>query len=1127
MDDHDGRPPKRQKLDEHNRLNSIPVTRADQLHSWTEFQQSTDPSVKSRLTAFKDHLASIAHTEDIAQQSRQLRLLKEYCEWQKAPSDDQVHFIDLLSTWSFAVDNNAEAIISAVPAALAQLLKTMSETLEFQPFGLALIDSLLKRDQSKLFEKCLSAPRSKPHLASPCLRLLTEMVSFGIGARANEFWIRRDLVMYKFEAVLEQHNTNKSLEERRKPTVRRMALRLLLAMLKYLGTDAKADMLVQGRALNACLHGLPLDGDDIVVDLLRTIKSSLVDEEEVPRACIVSFFKAGRLDLLASLYRFEVEDDISEARDAVREALQSLMEQVCTTSKGVLLPSRGWYTSSTAVTPFQGAEDDYIDLGLGSLYHYEDQKTQVQNMELALFIPKLRHDDPLQSALLLQILQAVPELVAEYFSKSQTQKLPTPNSEDVAWRAHFAFLFSIVEHKIPSSFEPSSGPPQPRVVVESIVPKPVDRNYLNKLLSSKDGILIVSGARLLTIILKKLSDVLNAFTQFQEGNAKSYVWQQGIDELSELVEGRIPTSRDLSLALQHASKAEASYGALLECLQQYYTSLPHVAETNTFDIGPIMAEVCSSLEEHDSTNDSSTLLDQLSYCVQIAGIASSTKWLHKTNNEAVSPLIRVLTNVLVHASREEAKTILRTLRKVLTYRGILSPGQGAFAAFCSSLTDQKKFSPTDELYLFVDSCVVRTNQKPVKYLDELEHASQLVSDKKSLSLVAGAVAEQWSFACKKYEGSKSSLKNIAAWIARFFALLDAAGENYRVMMHLQENMLKGSTGKPREYLQDAIDKTRKKPMALEEEWQLNQEASPRDADQDTDMLDKPASPATNAMDKLLNEATPVPDSLQGLDKWPADFDIELEVDTNRLHRLLLCIASPDEEIRLQTNQILQQITHTVDTTSSHSQKHQVYLVLGELCETLRQQGTSHPQPVIIPELADTLLRIMIDPIHTLYAKANKFLLQKPSWPARRVISYWIETILYREPDHPDAWSAEVEWLLQLLLKGLRTEIDLDLYRRTGLWEKVLSLYSSPVLTQPYKQLILALLKAACSIKGGTDMLWTRFGVYSWLRMQEFTDKDDSKQMRALREKMETECSKEVIETWKIACSLTKKHVASQ
>jgi len=183
--------------------------------------------------------------------------------------------------------------------------------------------------------------------------------------------------------------------------------------------------------------------------------------------------------------------------------------------------------------------------------------------------------------------------------------------------------------------------------------------------------------------------------------------------------------------------------------------------------------------------------------------------------------------------------------------------------------------------------------------------------------------------------------------------------------------------------------------------------------------------------------------------------------------------------------------------------------------------------VIIPELADALLRIMLHPTHSLYAKANKFVLQKASWPAKRVILYWVEKILHREPDDADAWTSEVEWLLQLLLKGLRTEVDLDLYRRTGLWEKVLSLYSSPVLAPSSRQIVLALLKAACSITGGVDMLWTRFGVYSWLRMHELSDKDNDKQIRALREQMEKECSQELIEAWKIACSLTRKHTDHQ
>lgn len=1112
------RPPKRRKLSNEDVGTPRSIGSANNLHNLLKFKQSTDPAVRNSLIAFKDHLAAITRLESTAEQSRQFQYLKEYCQWQKATAEEQLDFYDLLSTWSFAVENNADGVISAATSALAQFLKIIGGSLELRQFGLALIDSLLRRDQAKLFEKSLAAPKSRPHLASPCLRLLTEILSFDAGTRAHEFWYRRDLFLQRLEVCLNPPESIGDAEDRKKPSVRRMALRLVISMLKYLDASAKTDLLFQGRALHACLKSLSQDGDDIVVDLLSAVQKSLVNDNTTPRNALVRFFNSTHLECLLELYSFELDED-EEAKDKIRAVTHDLLLQLCTTEKGIILPQTGWYPLSSTRVDLAKMQDDYIDLGMDSPFYFDDykEKIPITNTTLSTFSQKLRpYNDDLQSSLLLRMFDAVPELLADYFSRRR-QMLPA-NSDDAQWRAQFALILSIVDLGVPKDLGHSAQPQEPppvTIVIESIVPRPVDRTYMVKLLQSEDPILQISAATLIARCLNKLEKA--ELLLGQKAATNTYLWQQASEKLSELVQARLPSIRDLNTALRKSKEGVQS--AFLECLLAYHEVLPHSISSTDFDIGPLMLALCQSITDTEENTES--MLAQLAICVQIAETSSSTRWLHKSDNDTLSPVSQILQTCLELEASQPRGNILNSLRSIVLHKGILDQASLSFAALCTSFNSDKEFSPGPELFNFFDNCVVRASSKPVKYVDSVEQASREVSDRKLLSLFVGTIPEQWTIFLKRYESDKKVVKTVAMWIARLFSLLDEAGENYRIMLHFQQEMLKAAQGKTREYLQEALDKVRKKPVTIDEQYKVD-EASQIQPQSHIQVIDKQAV-AREDLDSVCNQFTPVPESLHGLDRWPAGFDIELEITTKRLQRLILCLSSPDDEIRLQANQIVQQLASTPENNSDYDGKEQINLILGELTETLKQSDLSQPLPAVIPLSANALLETAVRPQHIMFPKINKFLLRRPSWTAKGIIHYWIEHILRRETDgdEEDQWNKEREWLLNILVSGLRVQLDVDLYREHNVWEHLLSLYASPCLSLGNRKLILALLWQCAGMEKGADMLWTRFGVYSWLLIVKDSDEALKDRIDVLLQKLREESDRPMIEEWKIACKATK------
>jgi len=1081
------------------------IHNVSQLQDLLHFKQSVDPSVKQGINHFKDFLTSITRNEDVAEQSHQLKILRAYCDGQAAPSKDQVSFPDLLSTWSFAAQSENDALSSAVPAALAQFFRTISGFLEFREFGLSLCHGLLARDQLRLFDRGLGAPRSKEHLISPCLRLLTEITSFDGGALAGNVFARRDMLYKRVDNLLgfvRSHHEVEDLITRRKPSVRRMALRFVLANFKFLPDGAsKAELLVHGKTLHSCVRHLSSDGDDIVVEFLHAI-DRIIEDEGIPRPSKIRFLNSGNLSALAALYDYmkgQEDDTSTNAIKAVRQSVHTMLIKVCTTRKGIMQNQSGWYPTG-ADPESMTVQADCIDLGLESPTYFDDYESSVpvSNGILSTFLQQLKPEtDTLQAALVLKIFQAAPELVADYFSKKT--RFYTPPKDDPAWRSHFAFLFSVVQLPVPRycgwrDHLPSSPPPL-SVVIESILPRPFDQATIARCFNMKEEIMILSAARLMSVALQKLELVLQLF---KTAVTKSSTWSQASSRLADHFSRRSPPLKDIVLALHRTSKEnDLVRNALIECLATFYKVLPESAAGSSFDIGTNLLEVLQQLNSDDpNTSDRESALEKLPHLVTIAELSPATKWWIKPESSTLS-LVAHLLKVCTSAQETEARSqIQRTTRRLLEKQGVVELETQGFQALHASLVSTKKWSPTQSTFVFVDNCMSRTTKSPVKYLDSIEHTQQEVSDNKPLSLLASSIVEQWPFVLKKDDVNDA--KNIAEWIARFYVALDAAGENHRVMLQFQQDVLKVADGKVHKAFEKALEKQRKKPVTIPRPD--DELTSPEHADVEmADVQPKPQK-KTIVLEEVFGTPSESPESLKGLDRWD-NSDWESDIQHGRLVRLLQCTSSPEEEIRRSTFQILQIIMHAINS-SSYPEREQLFLMLGELFETIKVFGLDQPLPSVVAELACHLVKILADPSDKMYGKANRFLMRGPSWEIPRLIPYWVDKILLSEPEDDEGRHLEVERLLDILINGLRTTQDMELYRKSNVFERVLSFYNSTQSGRQAKRKVLQLVYRATQT-GGANVLITRIGVRAWLSIvgQRVYERDTCEALqRALEEK---------------------------
>ena len=1117
----DERNSKRRKT-EHTSTQPAPdIKGAFELHDLLRFKQSTEREVKTGVDTFRSFLTRIDRNENADEKQVQLQVLKQYCDDQSASKKDELDFPDLLSTWSFAAQSNTEAILSAVPAALSQFFRTIATELDFREFGASLCQSLLRSDQTQLIERGLSAPKSKEYLISPCLRLLTEVTSFDGGALVGNVFSRRDRLLKRLDSLLDPARDTGGRLDRRRPTVRRNAQRFLVALLKYLDNDAKAELITQGRAVYACLRNLPLDGGDIVREVLKSIRKDLVDAD-LPKQTKLRFLSSGNLILFVSLYDYEPElvDQENEHQrfPTVRDAVHEFLSHVCTSFNGALIPQSGWYPMGFDTELDQAASEDMLDLGLDSPYYFDEYTSSipVKNTNLSTFLQRLKpQDDNLQTELAIKAFTHAPELVAEYFSKKQ--KFSLQAIEAPMWRNSFAFLFSVVQLSVPDFYgwpnKLPASPPPVSIVVESILPRPLDRQTLTKCVRSKDALVVMSVARLMTEALHKLQTVVK---QFRDAADSTELWQQACDRLTDRVAVRSPQFQDFIAALQQLPEdSDQVRSGILECITTYLEAIPKSAASAKFDVGPLLMKTVKNLDS-DVTDPASiqSLRGQLDHIVAIASISPTTKWWHKPKTEELSPLMMLLETSL--QDTESSALIQRLLQSMLSEAGILSPGKPAFQALQASLKPSLNHEDDAEILRFLENCMMRTMKQPVKYLDQLEEIQDKVNAYDAVSLLAVCVAEQWSFVLK--DGHHDAPKAISSWVLKLYSYLTGIGESSAVLVHLQQRMLAQCEGDIKQAFEKAAEKIKKEPLTP---IHSSKPSIVRKPDQATRPTTPPATPHLDLDSTFppLSALPATPTHITSLTSPTLSFD-NPQTQTH-LHTLIHALASPVPEIRQTSLATLPTLIHFL-TSSSFDESTQLHLLLSSLHLTTTAYLTSHPTatlPTMIPTLASLLLTILLNPADPMYRKANRFLLSSPTWSITRVIPYWLNKLLLEEPESDDPNSSTTDFehmrLLALLSAGLRTRDDMELYRKAGLFERLGSLYFRPGAKREERKAVLEVVWRGVEVEGGADTLVTRCGIKAWLEIVKGRDGPGElgRIAEALERRVEERCDEEYISQW--------------
>lgn len=433
-------------------------------------------------------------------------ILREYLELETAkPGSDTEQSVlgNLMQAWSFASQTDNDGLVSSISAVLALLLKTISGFVAFRELGTLLCRTLLQKSQLELISKSLSSPKQKPHIISPSLRLLTEIVTFDGGVSAKRAF-STFAKAYTFDGKVLSRNLSMWSDgasdfevSNRRPAVRTNAIRYLLAHLRHQSGVVKSDILKNGNVIRALFEHVHHDPPDVLKEVLDVVKQCVLSDSSIPRSDKAHVASEHNLSSLASLYRRE-ELLTTNSLNPQRLAHDYLL-YVCTDpNAGVLRQFSGWYPPGLLKHADDGSRDD----DPSNTFDRYKTKVPVRNSILAAFAQTLRPTaNMLESELLIQIFRAAPELVADYFLKKSGFTFDPKLT--ATWIGYASLLFSTIELPPPQYFGLEDGyafrPPPVSLALCSILPLPLSQAVLTRCLNQKVKLVNFFSVRILCL----------------------------------------------------------------------------------------------------------------------------------------------------------------------------------------------------------------------------------------------------------------------------------------------------------------------------------------------------------------------------------------------------------------------------------------------------------------------------------------------------------------------------------------------------------------------------------------------------------------------------------------------------
>ncbi|TVY83794.1 Uncharacterized protein LSUE1_G001903 [Lachnellula suecica] len=1065
------------------------IRSARQLRQLLAFDQDSDRS-KHGIESLKALLDTFADRE--SDNTYRISILKDYLEASKQlpAEEDQVatYIPDLMQTWSFASQSNNELLLSAIPAVIAGLLRTLSNILELSEHGLGICRTLLQKSQLDLIVRGLTATKGKIFMISPALRLLREMSTFDGGSMAKQIFRARDHTFKGLARNLHLRVAGDDVEDRKKPSARTNALRFLISMLKFLPAEGKRELLNQRDIITALTKDIKDDPPFMVCEILEALKAHVLQDEKLPRDAKGKLLNATSLGRIAMLYGYDIPDEeLAKANKSVDAVAHDFLVFACMSPElGVLNRQAGFYPRGVDpddIEDFDG-DQELLDLGLDSVEWMDTftDKVPVRNTILSEFVQNLRPwSSTKQRELLLSIFASAPELVAEYFFARRTFSFEPKLT--ATWIGYSAFIYSSLQLPLPKYFGHQQRyarlPPPTSIVLESILPQPLSQKVLRGCLLQPHKLITFFAIRLLCVAFSKFQTALRMYQEAAGGS--SSLWNQAAASLTDAFSKRCPSIKDVIHAFRNMSNIDLlQREAATRLLVLYYEVVPSIALDAKFDVSGVLTKRLHDIDQPDlSPGDRSLCAMELENLFQFAHFSPGMRWFSKAEGLTISPYMAML-KLSAEAPADVPLLKLNSVLTSVTEENEILQNQTSISALDTFILVLRSLheSPNETLvYEFLDDCISRCAAKPIKYIFGLEELNSNVrdaTDKSSpFSLLTLAIVEQWPFMIKS--ASDPVLQEIAQFVAQYLAALLKIKEDKKITKSVIQHLVAAISDNPT--AKNTIEGTRTlvDTIAVPERKSKRSEGVGKGTK--SNALSEPDNADLTAT--IITDSEIVAEDNSSLVKW-TNKDVEEVLEGGHAAALVMLLSSGTLSVRKEAATSISKFAKKLKE-SSFEEKDQIWLLLSEVVETAKKTIDQEPLPAIISAFASHAIPVLSNPLHYLYPKINHFLSQGPTWEVDKIPLMY--KILDEPPSLDDAYYQETNWLCAYLLAGLRSPADMALYRKRRVFEKLLSMWNSIYLAPGVRDKMLRILFRATTIEGGSETLITRFSTMTWVSAQ--------------------------------------------
>jgi len=875
---------------------------------------------------------------------------------------------DLMQTWSFASQTDNDRLTTLICSNFALLIRVLSSRLEGKDHAVELAKVLLQRDQLKLLAKGLSAESHKEHLISPCLRVLTEIVSVDGGILASQ-------VLDHSEFTLNTRSLDRNLrlhrktdeEDRRRSSVRSNTVRYLLAHLRALNIDGLLKLISIRSVFRNFLDHISQDPPELIISTLNVIENNVLRKQSIPRKYKSSLLSDHTLASVIDAIRLYTGD---ENNLKLVNTARTFLNHVCTEADlGIVLPC-GWYPPNKT-----NAGIDDPEFNATNKYNIKATRNPI----LAKFIHHLRPHVILEErALLLLIFGTAQELVADYIRQAQARLQLAPKLTNT-WIGYASLLYSIIDLPIPPFFGVGdtyrNSPPPIENIVENILPSPLSRTIMTKCLNQASSLITFFAMRILVTSLSKVKTIINML----KDAASTYgSYNKALEELNLRLASMFPAQKDVVNAFRTLHQSEnMAKETTSHVLVLYQEIFPMAIQDDIFDASLPLASTLLALKESSLTKEEAILTElHLKHLLDLAS-SSGMKWWQRQGELEYSPFSTIIQLCAEGSlSISTRANLQRLLVDIGSEVGIVqsTTEKSSIDALLSSMEDG---AATFNVLTFLDDCINRLVKKPVKYIDDLD--SLLEDCKKStapISLLTMVLLEQLPFTSRL---SKEGQREVLTWASRLFEALSQIGEHKYIIRKVKKHLSTAGYELP------DVDIRNINSIATEAEVSLQPAGS----------SEAKTIKSTEEFDFL-----PIPEDTT---QHPAlirykSHDLPSLVHSPFLAELITYLSSPHPEIRTQALTALSALLPQIKAATSLEAKDQLWLLIGEIVETASGANLElYPLSGIGSSFACAALKVVLDASHHMFARVNRYLIKDPYWDVRKLVDWFLKRAIL-DPD---------------------------------------------------------------------------------------------------------------------------------